>query len=89
MSVASLNIPCAPRRDDGTGGAGSVLFVASAALALASAAAHASISSSFTTLGLLRLCVPKLVVVVCTNGSSAVSFGEGSGFGYRSSYFEW
>ena len=60
--------------------------MSSAALASASAAARAAMSSSFTTLRLLRSCVPKPVVVVCANdGSSAVSFGEGSGFGDRSS----
>ena len=55
--------------------------------ASASAAARAAISSSFTTLRLLRLlCVPKPVLVVCANDkSSAVIFGEGSGFGDRSS----
>ena len=80
MSGASLNISCAPSsRRDGTGGAGSVL---SCAALLASALARAAISSSFTTLRLRRL-----GVVSVANGSSSavVSFGEGSGFGDKSS----
>ena len=56
------------------------------AFASASAAARVAIPSSFTMFRLLRLCVPKLVLVVCANdGSLSVSFGKGSGFGDKSS----
>ena len=74
-AVLSLNISCAPSsRREGTGGAGSVL---SCAALLASASASAS--ASFTRLRLRRL-------VCAANGSSSVvSFGEGSGFGDKSS----